>query len=297
MAAAGSLAATIDPRTLLRCGEASMPTRPLGKTGWKASILALGTAELPAGEEGERTVLEMVDAGVNYIDTAPSYQGTRSESTIGSALKSRRKEFFLATKTLARDAEGALAEVRQSLRRLQTDRIDLLQIHSVNDFATLDRVLASGGAATGLTRAKADGLIRFIGITGHTRPEVILKAIESFPFDSILVPVSALDASLNDFAAEVIPRARSKGVAVVGMKSLKGIERAKGADFKAEEFLRYALTLPVDTLTVGLRRASEAKSNVAVAKSFRPMRPSEMREIENRMRPLATEEVLWWKRR
>jgi len=293
-----ALAAPAVARLLPESPQAArVPQRSLGKTGWKASILALGSAELPAQEESVRAIQALIDGGVNYLDTAPSYQGTRSESSIGIVLKSRRKEVFLATKTLRRDADGAHNEVRESLRRLQTDRIDLLQVHAVNDFGTLDRVLSKGGAVEGLQRAKKDGLIRFIGITGHTRPEVFLKALDEFPFDSILVPVSALDAGLHDFAKEVIPKANKLGIAVVGMKSLKGVERAQGGRFAAERFVRYALSLPIDTLTIGIRRETEAAQNLSYARSFQAMRASEMRSLEDEVRPLATYDNLWWKRR
>ncbi|HVL38550.1 MAG TPA: aldo/keto reductase, partial [Fimbriimonadaceae bacterium] len=177
----------------VRPSQSGMPTRPLGKTGFSASLYALGSAEIPGTEEAVRAIHKLIDGGVNYLDTAPSYQGTRSESAIGQVLKSRRKGVFVATKTLARDADGAYAEVRSSRDRLGIDRIDLLQIHAVNDSGTLDAVLRQGGAIEGLERARKEGLIRFIGITGHTRPDVILSAITRYPFSTILVPVSPLD--------------------------------------------------------------------------------------------------------
>jgi predicted aldo/keto reductase-like oxidoreductase len=223
--------------------------------------------------------------------------GTRSEQTLGKVLKDRRKEVYLATKTLRRDSNGAYAEVKESLERLQTKQIDTLQIHAVNDFATLEQVLAEGGAVKGLERAKKEGLIRFIGITGHTRPEVILKALSDYPFDSILVPVSALDASLNDFATEVIPKANKLGINVVGMKSLKGIERATGGKFEPEEFLRYAWSLPISTLALGLRVESEAKQNLEFAKRFKKMTSGEMQALEKKVAEHADIGHLWWKRK
>lgn len=294
-AAAG--AAALSKVGLGAFSEATMPTRPLGKTGWKASIYAAGTAEIPATEEAVRALDALIDGGVNYIDTAPSYTGTRSETAIGQVLKTRRKEVFLATKTLFRDAEGAYREINQSLERLQTKQIDTLQIHAVNDFGTLDQVLASGGAVKGLERAKKEGLIRFIGITGHTRPEVILKALDSYPFDSILVALSAVDASLNDFATEVLPKANKLGIAVVGMKALKGMERAVGEKLEPKELLRYAWSLPVSTFTVGLRRESEVAPNLALARSFKKMTAAEMRSLEKRVAEHADIGNLWWKRR
>lgn len=273
-----------------------MPTRPFGKTGRKVSIYALGSAEMPGGEESIKVLNRLIDAGVSYFDTAPSYMGTRSESTIGQVLKTRRKEVFLATKTLGRSADAAYAEVKESLGRLQTDHIDLLQIHSVNDMGTLDAVLAKGGATEGLERAKKEGMIRNIGITGHTRPEVISKALDRYPFDAILVALSALDASLNDFADEVLPKANKLGIGIVGMKALKGIERS-GQGFEAERFLRYVWSLPISTLTIGLRQLPEAEKNLAWAKSFKPMSEKEQSDLRTEVAKLANPNTLWWKRR
>jgi len=265
--------------------------------GWDASLFALGTAEFPGADEGVPMLHVLLDAGVNYIDTAPSYQGTRSESVIGQVMATRRKEVFLATKTLRRDAEGAFEEVRQSLGRLRCKQIDLLQVHAVNDAATLERVLAPDGAIRGLEKARKEGLIRYIGITGHTRPEVILDALKKYRFDSILVPVSALDAHVHDFASEVIPYANRHGTAVIGMKSLKGMEIATGGKFEPKEYLRYACSLPISTLTVGLRRAYEAQANLTIFREFVPMSNEEMKRFAEKQKSRATEQVLWWKRR
>ena len=278
-------------------GQAKMPTRPFGKTGWKASIYALGSAEVPGNEEAIAAIEKLIDGGVNYLDTAPSYQGTRSEQALGEILRTKRKQVFLATKTLARDADGAYAEVKSSLGRLQTKQIDLLQIHAINDQGQLEQVLRKGGAVEGLERARKEGLIRFIGITGHTRPEVILSAIEKYPFDSILIPVSPLDKHVGDFAAEVIPKANKLGMGITGMKALKGVERAKGGRFEVEPFLRYAWSLPISTLTIGLRRAREVDGNLKLALQHKKMSEADMRELEAAFRGDANVENLWWKRR
>ncbi|MBI5708314.1 MAG: aldo/keto reductase [Armatimonadetes bacterium] len=275
--------------------RSKMPTRSFGKTGRKVSILALGSAELPSGEATVKALNEMIDAGVNYFDTAPSYQGGNSEITIGQVLKTRREQVFLATKTLGRNADAAYREVHESLKRLQTGHIDLLQIHSINDMGTLDQVLSKGGGVEGLERAKKEGLIRHIGITGHTRPEVISKALDRYPFESILVALSALDASLNDFAAEVVPKAKKLGIGVVGMKALKGIERVDRS-FDYARFMRYVWSLDVSTLTVGVRQLPEAAKNVAAALAFKPMSADEKAAFAKEMAPHANANNLWWKR-
>lgn len=295
-AAGAAVASAALPASIL-AGETKIPKRKLGKTGWEASIYALGSAEMPEEAEAIRAINKLIDAGVNYLDTAPSYMGTQSERTLGKILKNRRKEVFLATKTLQRNAEGAYAEIKESLARLQVKQIDTLQIHAINDFGTLDYVLAKSGAIKGLEKAKSEGLIRFIGITGHTRPEVFVKALDAYPFDSILIPVSALDASLSDFATEVVPKANKLGIAIIGMKSLKGMERATNGKFEPEELLRYAWTLPISTLTVGLRRESEVAQNLEFASKFKKMSSGEMRELEKKFARHADANNLWWKRR
>ena len=274
--------------------EAKLPTRKLGKTGWTASLYALGTAEIPENAEAIRAITTLLDAGVNYIDTAPSYTGTRSERVLGEIVPKRRKEVFLATKTLGRDADSAYAEVLQSLERLKIQQIDLLQVHAVNDFGTLDAILS--GTVKGLERAKKEGKIRFIGITGHTRPEVMSKALEKYPFDSILIPLSALDTHIGDFNKEVVPAAQKLGISIVGMKCLKGMEFAKGSSIEPGPLIRYSMSLPVSTLTIGLRRESEVEPNLRFAREFKPMSEREMRELEASVKELATVGHMWWKR-
>ncbi len=276
---------------------AEMQTRPFGKTGWNASIYAVGTAEVPDTDAAVDALRRLMAAGVNYIDTAPSYRGTRSETTVGRAVAGRRDKVWIASKTLERSAGGALREVKESLARLQCGHIDLLQVHAVNDDATLDAVLNKGGAVEGLERAKKEGLVRHIGITGHTRPEVILRAIKTYPFVAVLVPVSAMDKHINDFADEVLPYAREHGIAVAGMKSLKGMERATGGDFDPTDFLRYSLSLPVSTLTIGLRQLKEAEENLETALAFKPMPPDEMEALEASVKGITNTRALWWKRR
>jgi predicted aldo/keto reductase-like oxidoreductase len=277
-------------------GNQKMPTRPFGKTGFNASIYTVGTAEIPSSQEAVDALRALFTGGVNMIDTAPSYMGTQSESTVGRAVDGRRESLWISTKTLERTADGAYREVKESLGRLKCGHIDLLQVHAVNDQGTLDGVLRKGGAVEGLERAKKDGLIKHIGITGHTRPEVILNAMKAYPFVSILVPVSALDKHINDFVTDVLPYANSHGVAVVGMKAVKGIERATPGRFTAEEFIRYSLSKPIATLNLGLRQPKEAAQNLKTVLGFKPMTDEESVALEASMKQHANTNTLWWKR-
>lgn len=278
-------------------GGKKMPTRPFGKTGWNASLYALGSAELPDGDATVDAIRQLMDAGVNYLDTAPSYRGTRSETMIGKAVIGRREQVFIASKTQERSADGAYREITESLKRLDSGHIDLLQIHAVNDDATLDSVLRKGGAVEGLERARRDGLIKHIGITGHTRPEVIVRALNEYPFESILVPVSAVDKHISDFAEEVLPLANEKGIGIAGMKSLKGVEIATKGKFDAPDLVRYSMSLPISTLTIGLRQLPEVEQNLKTALDFKPMSPRDMAVLEESVQEHADTRFLWWKRR
>lgn len=272
----------------------ALPKRVFGKLGWKVSLLGIGTAEL-GGEEPSVEMLHLaLDQGVNYIDTAPSYQSTRSEQYIGQVAKSRRKEFYLATKTLARDKQGALRDLEGSLRRLNTEYVDLWQIHAVNQMEQLDAVFRRGGAMEAAEQAKQAGKVKAIGITGHTQPEVLIEALRRYPFDAVLVPLSPLDAHLNDFAKELVPTATQKGVAVIGMKVLKGAQRAQLLK-DPTPYLHYALSLPVALIIVGSTTPAQARQNIEAIRRFKPLSPEARRRLEAECRSYANVRTLWWK--
>lgn len=295
LGAASAVLASGDLGTLAIPPVATIPQRSFGKIGWKVGILGFGTAELAGEAESIAALNAALDDGVNYIDTAPSYQSARSETYVGKVAKSRRKEFYLATKTIQRGRAGALREIKESLARLQTNHIDLLQIHAVNRMSELDEALAKGGAIEGLEEAKKNGLIRHIGITGHTRPEVLLKAIERYPFESALVPLSPADASLNDFGKAFVPEARRRGVAVVAMKALKGAQRSADGLGDPVALLHYAFSLPVATAIVGMVTPAHVAQNAKAARDFRPLSAARMREMESTAKAYATTQALWWK--
>ena len=277
--------------------EGQMPKRTAGKMGWNASILAFGMAEVPQNDPElcEKMLRRALDLGVNYIDTAPSYQGGAAERAI-ARVADRRKEFFLATKTLGRTKDAAAKDIAGSLERMKVSVIDLLHLHAINDMRTLDTVLAKDGPIAALDEAKRAGKIRYIGITGHTRPEVILEALKRYPFDAILVPVSAADYHLNDFARETIPYANKKGISVAGMKSLKGWQNAGRKAVSSRELLHYALSLPIATLTCGMTTIQQVEQNVRAARAFRPLDTSQMDRLRAACKEWGTSQHLWWKR-
>lgn len=275
-------------------GPDGIPRRTLGSTGIAVTALGLGCAPLGFGPltvaEGARVVEACIDGGITYIDCASSYRN--AEEKVGEVMKDRRKEVVLATKTLERTKEDTWDEINRSLERLQTDAVDLLQIHAVNSIADLDRVTADDGSLPAAIRAKEEGMCRHIGITGHTRPEVIAAALDRYPFETTLVPLSSTDALVNDFAPMIFPLAQDRGFGVIAMKVLAA---GKMTDHPAES-IRYSMSLPVSIAIVGMSSVDEVKRNIAAAKAFTPMTGDEMDALEQRTAHAANTDVMWWKR-
>lgn len=271
-----------------------LPMRPLGSTGLQVSILGLGCATLGYGPysvgQGACIVEACIDAGINYIDCASSYGD--AEVKVGEVMKSRRNEVVLATKTLERSYESAWREINRSLERLKTEYVDVLQIHSINRMEELDRVMANDGSLRAAVRARESGMCRHIGITGHTRPDVIKEALHRYRFATALVPLSPTDTQINDFGKVLFPLAQEKGFGVIAMKVLAA---GRVTRFAAQN-IRYAMTLPVATAIVGMGTVDEVRANVEVARNFVPMTAREMTELEERTKSYATTSVMWWKR-
>src|SRR5688572_18243211 len=171
------------------------PQRTLGKTGVKVPLIGYGTSPLGKPDkvppkEAVRLINHAIDRGITYIDTSPDYG---SEPHVGEVMRTRRDEVFLATKINRRSKDGVLDEIKESLQRLQTDHIDLVQVHAVSAWADLEQALAPDGAVAALEEARDQGLIRFIGITGHARPEILGHALMQYPFDTVLVALGVPD--------------------------------------------------------------------------------------------------------
>jgi len=207
VAAAGAI--SVEALAHVRTGQ-KLPTRPLGTTGLDVTILGLGCATLGYGghtiAEGARIVEACIDGGITYIDCASSYRN--AEVKVGEIMKDRRKEVILATKVLERDKNAAWREINRSLERLRTDRVDVLQLHAINSMSDLGRIRSDDGALHAAIRAKKEGLCSHIGITGHTRPNVLAAALEAYPFETVLIPLSSTDALVNDFAPVILPSAQ-----------------------------------------------------------------------------------------
>ncbi|MGB9607920.1 MAG: aldo/keto reductase, partial [bacterium] len=237
-----------------------LPKRKLGKMGVEASIIGIGCFHLIERSEEEAVNLlnYVIDEGVNYVDVAPSYGD--AEVKVGKVMKTRRKEVFLATKGHDRTKKGTLALFEQSLKRLQTDYVDLLQLHGVSSWQDFGTIFEPYGAIAAAEELKRKGLIRFIGISSH-RPDILLKAIKLYDFDSILVWVNYLDRfNYPIINEEIIPYARKKGIAVIAMKAVgDGLLRNS-----ARMAIRYALT-HCDVAVLGMNTISQAKLDIEVA--------------------------------
>lgn len=267
-----------------------MQTRQFGRTGVEVPILGYGTATLGHIEAdvpmdtGAAALNRAIDRGVTYLDTSPDYG---SEPIVGAVMKERRDEVFLATKCNLRTRDGVLRDIHASLERLQTDHVDLLQIHALNTHADLEAVLAADGSIPGVEEARRQGLCRFVGITGHARPDVLARAIREYDFDAVLVALGAADRLVSKPETVLLPVAQERGTAVIAMKVL-----LHGEIGRRDLALRYSLGLPgVSLAIVGLKDAEEVDAAVEIAESFTPLSEQEEEELLGLARELVQQDA------
>ncbi len=263
--------------------------RPFGRSSVPVSMLGVGGHAIGlAKSEAEAISImhEAMDAGVNFFDNAWEYHDGRSEEWMGKALKGRRDAAFLMTKvcTHGRDAKTAMAQLEQSLRRLQTDHLDLWQVHEVIYENDPDLHFAPGGVVEAIARAKQQGKTRFVGFTGHKDPAIHLKMLShNFPFDSCQMPLGPFDATFRSFEKNVLPELTRRGMAVIGMKSLNGTgEAVKKGVITARQALSYVLSLPVTTLVSGMDSLEVLRKNLEIARTFTAMTTAEMQTVRER---------------
>jgi aryl-alcohol dehydrogenase-like predicted oxidoreductase len=267
-------------------------SRFLGRTGWEVLPVSLGGEGIlrthGRADEAVPVILEALRLGVRYCDTAPAYAS--SQSYYGEAFRragqAARDGVFLASKTHERTRDGALRLLEDSLRRLGTDRLDLWQMHDLRSMRELDVVFGKGGAIEAAEEARRAGQVRFVGLTGHHDPRVLVEAMRRYDFDSVLCAINPADPRHAPFLSTVVAEARARGVAVVGMKVMAAgllvAERAAAA----EELIRYAATL-ADTVVIGCSSEAEVRENLGIAARFTPMTDDEQRALEARIRPRA----------
>lgn len=286
----------------------AMPTRSFGKTGFRVGILSLGgqaTLEMKdTEEESEKIINRAIDLGVNYIDTAAAYGGGRSQVNIGRVMKTRRSEVWLATKTHDRSYDGSMKLLEESLKSLQTDHLDAWQLHNVQTKNDLDKIFSKTGAIKALEKAKSEGMVRHLGITGHFEPLILLDAIKRYPFDQILLAVNAADIHYLSFKNYLLPEAQKQQIAIIGMKvTTRGRmlstwspppiadQPARMATLKAgtitiQEALDYNMSLPVSTTIIGIDNVAQIEEDVKIASMFNPLSEEQMKEIEFKTLPI-----------
>jgi aryl-alcohol dehydrogenase-like predicted oxidoreductase len=271
-----------------------VPKKTLGRTGVQVSAMGLGGYHLGSAESDKAAteiVAKAIDHGINFFDNAWDYHDGLSEERVGKALKGKRDQVIVMTKvcTHGRDKKVAMRMLEESLRRLQTDHLDVWQIHEVIYDNDPDLIFAPDGAAEALLAAKQQGKVRFIGFTGHKDPDIHLKMLShDFPFDTVQMPLNCCDATFRSFETHVLPEAGRKGIAVLGMKSLGGSgELVRHGAVTAAQGLSYAMSLPVATTISGVDSMDVLDQNLKIAVNFKPLEAAEMQKLRDQCRSLA----------
>jgi len=273
-----------------------IPMRPFGRTGATVSALGFGGHHIGDAEDEEtavRLIRDAVEGGITFFDNCWEYHRGKTEQWMGNGLKGVRDKVFLMTKvcTHGRDKDLAMRMLEQSLRRLQTDHLDLWQVHGMSFENDPDLFIRRDGAAEALAEAKKQGKVRFVGFTGHKDPSIHLKMLATgFPFDSVQMPLNPFDSQFRSFERQVLPELNRRGIAALGMKSLQGHGDAvrKGA-IRAEQALRYAMSLPVATTIMGMEKPEVLRQNLQIAQNFQPMTPAEMQQTRDSVKEYAAD--------
>lgn len=275
-----------------------VPYRKLGTTGEKVSLLGLGGYHIGVPEdeaEGIGIVRMALDHGVNFLDNSWDYHQGRSEILVGKALRGGyREKAFVMTKIDGRTRESAADQLNESLARLDVEHIDLVQIHEVMYRDDPERVFAPDGAIHALIDAKAAGVVRYIGFTGHKDPDVFLRMLQwgfdhDFVFDTVQMPLNVLDHHYRSFEQRVMPVLLDNGIAVLGMKPLCDGRILETGVVTAEECWHYAMSLPTSVVITGLESMERLQVAIEAARRYRPLTDQEREELLARMAPLAAD--------
>jgi predicted aldo/keto reductase-like oxidoreductase len=268
-----------------------MPYRTLGRSGEKVSLLGLGGFHigLPSDEQlGIRIVRTAVDNGVNFLDNCWDYNGGTSEIRMGKALRDGyRKKVFLMTKIDGQLKDIATKQIDESLQRLQTDVIDLMQFHEVIRPGDPDRIFGPGGSFEAAMAAKKAGKIRYIGFTGHKDPDIHLKMLDTafahgFTFDAVQMPLNVMDMHYKSFAHKVVPVLVQHGIGVLGMKSMGDGQVLKSNTVTPVECLHYAMNLPTSVVINGCETLERLEQGLQAARTFRPLSQKDLDSLASR---------------
>jgi len=311
-ARAGTPSLPFNPRT-----PGAMPTRNLGKTGYRVGIFSLGgqaAVERPDNEAVAVSIVERaIDLGVNYIDTAAAYGGPQrwSQRYIGQVMARRRNEVWLSSKTNDRTKDGSLRLLDESLRLLNTDHLDLWQLHNITTMAQVEQIFGAGGAIEALQQAKEQRQTRFLGVTGHADPGVLMEMIRRFPFDTVLMALNAADRHQRAFAPELLPMAVERQMGIIGMKIpargriLSSWAPQPGANQAAWEqasrpgtitirdAMYFTLSHPVSTVIIGCDNPAQVEENVRLAQEFTPLSETQLAALSARTEPIARQALFF----
>jgi len=321
----GALAAettrTLPPLPANANTRTAMPTRNLGKTGYKVGIFSLGgqaALEKPANFDVAVPIIERaLDLGVNYIDTSSIYGGPErwSEQYVGRVMKTRRNEAFLATKTKERTRDGSLRMIEKSLQLLNTDHVDLWQLHDVGLPEDVDAIFAKGGAMEALIEMQDQKVVRYLGVTGHYRPEALIDAVNRHNFDTILMAMNAADTHIHSFTDKLLPLVVEKQMGIIGMKvpsrgrllaswtppsldaqrhSWEGSAIAhRSGVMTMRDAMHFTLTHPVSTVIIGCDNIAQLEENVKIAQDFTPLSNSQMAALNELAAPVAEQSLFF----
>jgi aryl-alcohol dehydrogenase-like predicted oxidoreductase len=299
----------------------TMPMRNLGKTGYRVGVFSLGgqaALEHPNNEKFAVPIIEKaLDLGVNYIDTSSIYGGPPrwSEQYIGMVMKQRRSEAFLASKTKERSREDSLRMLEKSLTLLNTDHLDLWQLHDIGSDREVQQIFAKGGAMEALLEARDQKMVRYLGITGHFRPEPLMDCIHRYPFDTILMAVNAADPHHFSFSEQLLPLAVEKQMGIIGMKvpargrilsswtpppmeqqrhSWEGMVLAPTpGTLDMRQAMYYALSLPVSTVIIGCDSMAQLEHNAQLAREFTPFNQKQLADLVEKAGPVAKQALFF----
>jgi uncharacterized protein len=320
--ASGEATSTENSPAAARAIPDMMPTRNLGKTGFRVGIFGLGGQGALEKANNESLALRMLqralELGVNYFDTSAIYGGPErwSERYLGKGLKGSRDHVFIATKTKERTRDAALKNLDVSLKLLDTDHIDTWQLHDVGIQEDIDQIFGKGGAIEALVQARDQKMVRHLGVTGRFRPEALMECIRRFPFDTVLMGVNAADKYYYSFEKDLLPLAVEKQMGIIGMKVMargrilsswtpppveqqkhswegKGaIATTPGTLTKLETFY-YNLSLPISTAIIGCDSVEQVEECVELARSFTPLNQAQMAALEAKVEPVAKQALFF----
>jgi aryl-alcohol dehydrogenase-like predicted oxidoreductase len=320
--ASGEVMSNQNSASAAKAVQDMMPTRNLGKTGFRAGIFGLGGQGALEKANNENFAVPMIqralELGVNYFDTSAIYGGPErwSEQYLGKGLKGSRDQVFIATKTKERTRDAALRNIEVSLNLLDTDHVDTWQLHDVGIQEDIDQIFGKGGAIEALVQARDQKMVRHLGVTGRFRPEALMECVRRFPFDTVLMGLNAADKYYYSFEKDLLPLAVEKQLGIIGMKVMArgrilsswtpppveeqkrswegrgAITTVPGTLTKQETFF-YTLSLPISTAIIGCDSVEQVEECVELARSFNPLNQAQMAALETKVEPVAKQSLFF----